>query len=104
LELVKGATAGVPFRPRPPRSVQAETAPSLKYRIVLTVRSWSPRLSQKGTGPFWAKAHSLPSTSTANWTGVPLPALATLSISLYLPGRVATCPCRDPALETWPAS
>lgn len=29
-----------------------------------------------------------------------LPALATLSISLYLPGRVATCTCHDPALDT----
>ncbi|MFF4624173.1 SGNH/GDSL hydrolase family protein [Nonomuraea jabiensis] len=31
---------------------------------------------------------------------LPLPALATLSISLYLPGRVETCTCHDPALET----
>ncbi|QFY10381.1 SGNH/GDSL hydrolase family protein [Nonomuraea phyllanthi] len=29
-----------------------------------------------------------------------LPALAKLSISLYLPGRVETCTCHDPALET----
>ncbi|MEV4359411.1 SGNH/GDSL hydrolase family protein [Nonomuraea sp. NPDC049625] len=31
---------------------------------------------------------------------LPLPALAKLSISLYLPGRVETCTCHDPALET----
>lgn len=31
---------------------------------------------------------------------LPLPALATLSISLYLPGRVETCTCHDPALDT----
>jgi len=31
---------------------------------------------------------------------LPLPALARLSISLYLPGRVATCTCHDPALDT----
>lgn len=31
---------------------------------------------------------------------LPVPALARLSISLYLPGRVATCTCHDPALET----
>ncbi|MEW9553289.1 SGNH/GDSL hydrolase family protein [Nonomuraea sp. NPDC050783] len=31
---------------------------------------------------------------------LPLPALAELSISLYLPGRVETCTCHDPALET----
>jgi lysophospholipase L1-like esterase len=31
---------------------------------------------------------------------LPLPALATLSISLYLSGRVATCTCHDPALDT----
>ncbi|MEV6040486.1 SGNH/GDSL hydrolase family protein [Nonomuraea sp. NPDC052116] len=31
---------------------------------------------------------------------LPLPALAKLSISLYLPGRLETCTCHDPALET----
>jgi lysophospholipase L1-like esterase len=31
---------------------------------------------------------------------LPVPALAKLSISLYLPGRVETCTCHDPALET----
>jgi lysophospholipase L1-like esterase len=31
---------------------------------------------------------------------LPLPALATLSISLYLPGRVETCTCHDPAMDT----
>ncbi|WP_182873413.1 SGNH/GDSL hydrolase family protein [Microbispora sp. H10670] len=31
---------------------------------------------------------------------LPLPALAKLSISLHLPGRVETCTCHDPALET----
>ena len=31
---------------------------------------------------------------------LPLPALAKLSISLYLPGRVETCTCHDPALDT----
>ncbi|MFF4991901.1 SGNH/GDSL hydrolase family protein [Streptosporangium saharense] len=31
---------------------------------------------------------------------LPLPALAKLSISLYLPGRVETCTCHDPGLET----
>ncbi|NUP00381.1 MAG: SGNH/GDSL hydrolase family protein [Nonomuraea sp.] len=31
---------------------------------------------------------------------LPLPALAKLSISLYLPGRVDTCTCHDPSLET----
>ncbi|MEV0385766.1 SGNH/GDSL hydrolase family protein [Nonomuraea sp. NPDC050643] len=31
---------------------------------------------------------------------LPLPALARLSISFYLPGRVETCTCHDPALET----
>jgi lysophospholipase L1-like esterase len=31
---------------------------------------------------------------------LPLPALTTLSISLYLPGRVETCTCHDPALDT----
>jgi lysophospholipase L1-like esterase len=31
---------------------------------------------------------------------LPLPALATLSTSLYLPGRVETCTCHDPALQT----
>ncbi|MEV4575108.1 SGNH/GDSL hydrolase family protein [Nonomuraea jabiensis] len=31
---------------------------------------------------------------------LPLPDLAKLSISLYLPGRVETCTCHDPALET----
>ncbi|MGA6155136.1 SGNH/GDSL hydrolase family protein [Stenotrophomonas sp. NPDC087984] len=32
--------------------------------------------------------------------GLPLPALAKLSISLYLPGRVETCTCHDPVLDT----
>jgi lysophospholipase L1-like esterase len=31
---------------------------------------------------------------------LPLPALARLSIGLYLPGRVASCTCHDPALDT----
>ncbi|RGA05115.1 SGNH/GDSL hydrolase family protein [Microbispora triticiradicis] len=31
---------------------------------------------------------------------ISLPALAKLSISLHLPGRVETCTCHDPALET----
>jgi hypothetical protein len=31
---------------------------------------------------------------------LPLPALTRLSISLYLPGRVETCTCHDPALDT----
>ncbi|MET1072453.1 MAG: GDSL-type esterase/lipase family protein [Umezawaea sp.] len=31
---------------------------------------------------------------------LPLPALAELSISLHLPGRVETCTCHDPALDT----
>ncbi|MFE2445766.1 SGNH/GDSL hydrolase family protein [Streptomyces melanosporofaciens] len=31
---------------------------------------------------------------------LPLPALAKLSISLYLPGRVETCTCHDPVLDT----
>ncbi|AQZ62069.1 Putative secreted protein [[Actinomadura] parvosata subsp. kistnae] len=31
---------------------------------------------------------------------LPLPALARLSISLYLPERVETCTCHDPALDT----
>jgi lysophospholipase L1-like esterase len=31
---------------------------------------------------------------------LPLPALAKLSVSLYLPGSVATCTCHDPALDT----
>jgi lysophospholipase L1-like esterase len=31
---------------------------------------------------------------------LPLPALAELSVSLYLPGHVATCTCHDPALNT----
>ncbi|MBO4274595.1 SGNH/GDSL hydrolase family protein [Microbispora triticiradicis] len=31
---------------------------------------------------------------------LPLPALAKLSISLHLPGRVENCTCHDPALET----
>ncbi|WP_020670126.1 SGNH/GDSL hydrolase family protein [Amycolatopsis nigrescens] len=31
---------------------------------------------------------------------LPLPALAKLSISLYLPGRVESCTCHDPAMET----
>lgn len=31
---------------------------------------------------------------------LPLPAFTKLSISLYLPGRVETCTCHDPALET----
>ncbi|MCS7482528.1 SGNH/GDSL hydrolase family protein [Umezawaea endophytica] len=31
---------------------------------------------------------------------LPLPALAKLSISLYLPGGVETCTCHDPALDT----
>jgi lysophospholipase L1-like esterase len=31
---------------------------------------------------------------------LPLPALAELSISLYLPERVETCTCHDPALDT----
>ncbi|MBU3865439.1 SGNH/GDSL hydrolase family protein [Streptomyces sp. 4503] len=31
---------------------------------------------------------------------LPLPALAKLSISVYLPGRVETCTCHDPVLDT----
>ncbi|MFD5390454.1 SGNH/GDSL hydrolase family protein [Streptomyces sp. NPDC127074] len=31
---------------------------------------------------------------------LPVPALAKLSISLYLPGRVETCTCHDPVLDT----
>src|SRR4051812_46735562 len=32
--------------------------------------------------------------------GLPVPALAKLSVSLSLPGRVETCTCHDPVLDT----